>query len=103
MTRDATDSITAEHAPDDGLEECTSCGDLNPEECGEKSDEGWFCNGCLLHALRRSLKEESCEWKLVEKLLLTTCKTSVSYFFFKHNQPDFKYCPYCGKKIVVVE
>ena len=46
-------------------------------------------------------KDDVCEWKVKSNYYVTKCShdTDVMYGL----KQDFKYCPYCGKKIKVVE
>ena len=46
-------------------------------------------------------KDDVCEWKVKSNYYVTKCShdTDVMYGL----KQDFKFCPYCGKKIKVVE
>lgn len=47
--------------------------------------------------------EDVCEWKLDDEEYETGCNQNHIIFDGSLSDNDYKYCPYCGKKIKVVE
>ena len=75
----------------------------------EKANQG-CCNycGCDLYSddaieivKQGVISDDVCEWKVKSNYYVTECShdTDVMYGL----KQDFKFCPYCGKKIKVVE
>ena len=55
----------------------------------------------ILRKYEENKSDDVCEWKVKSNYYVTECShdTDVMYGL----KQDFKYCPYCGKKIKVVE
>ena len=55
----------------------------------------------ILRKYEENTFDDVCEWKVKSNYYVTKCShdTDVMYDL----KQDFKYCPYCGKKIKVVE
>ena len=55
----------------------------------------------ILRKCEENKADDVCEWKVKSNYYVTKCShdTDVMYGL----KQDFKYCPYCGKKIKVVE
>ena len=55
----------------------------------------------ILRKYEENKADDVCEWKVKSNYYVTKCShdTDVMYGL----KQDFKYCPYCGKKIKVVE
>ena len=49
--------------------------------------------------------DDVCEWKIKDKVIYASCnnKQIASAFCWFNECGDYKYCPYCGKKIKTVE
>ena len=58
-------------------------------------------NDIILRKYEENESDDVCEWKVKSNYYVTKCShdTDVMYGL----KQDFKYCPYCGKKIKVVE
>ena len=58
-------------------------------------------NDIILRKYEENKSDDVCEWKVKSNYYVTKCShdTDVMYGL----KQDFKYCPYCGKKIKVVE
>ena len=57
-------------------------------------------NDIILRKYEENKSDDVCEWKVKSNYYVTKCShdTDVMYGL----KQDFKYCPYCGKKIKVV-
>ena len=51
------------------------------------------------------ISDDVCEYKIKDKVIYASCnnKQIASAFCWFNECGDYKYCPYCGKKIKVVE
>ena len=51
------------------------------------------------------ISDDVCEYKIKDKVIYASCnnKQIASAFCWFNECGDYKYCPYCGKKIEVVE
>ena len=51
------------------------------------------------------ISDDVCEYKIKDEVIYTSCnnKSIASAFCWFNECGDYKYCPYCGKKIKVVE
>ena len=58
-------------------------------------------NDIILRKYEENKSDDVCEWKVKSNYYVTKCShdTDVMYGL----KQDFKYCPYCGKRIKVVE
>ena len=58
-------------------------------------------NDIILRKYEENKSDDVCEWKVKSNYYVTKCShdTDVMYGL----KQDFKYCPYCGKKIKVVD
>ena len=58
-------------------------------------------NDIILRKYEENKSDDVCEWKVKSNYYVTECShdTDVMYGL----KQDFKFCPYCGKKIRVVE
>ena len=73
----------------------TKCTDGEPMEIFMDKDN------IILRKYEENTFDDVCEWKVKSNYYVTKCSydTDVMYGL----KQDFKYCPYCGKKIKVVE
>lgn len=51
------------------------------------------------------ISDDVCEYRITDKMIYASCnnKQIASAFCWLNECGDYKYCPYCGKKIEVVE
>ena len=73
----------------------TKCTDGEPMEIFMDKDN------IILRKYEENTFDDVCEWKVKSNYYVTKCShdTDVMYGL----KQDFKFCPYCGKKIKVVE
>ena len=73
----------------------TKCTDGEPMEIFMNKDT------IVMRKYEENKADDVCEWKVKSNYYVTKCShdTDVMYGL----KQDFKYCPYCGKKIKVVE
>ena len=73
----------------------TKCTDGEPMEIFMDKDN------IILRKYEENTFDDVCEWRVKSNYYVTKCShdTDVMYGL----KQDFKYCPYCGKKIKVVE
>ena len=72
----------------------TKCTDGEPMEIFMDKDD------IILRKYEENTSDDVCEWKVKSNYYVTKCShdTDVMYGL----KQDFKFCPYCGKKIKVV-
>lgn len=46
-------------------------------------------------------KKELCVWKKIEDVTVNVYTTTCRYIIFSSDISEYKYCPYCGKKVSV--
>ena len=81
------------------------------ETCNkEKCDTKEICRICVVDDAIEIVKQggvsdDVCEYKIKDKVIYADCnnKQIASAFCWFNECGDYKYCPYCGKKIKVVE
>ena len=73
----------------------TKCTDGKPMEIFMDKDD------IILRKYEENTSDDVCEWKVKSNYYITKClhDTDVMYGL----KQDFKFCPYCGKKIKVVD
>ena len=51
------------------------------------------------------ISDDVCEYRITDKMVYSNCnnKQIASAFCWLNECGDYKYCPYCGKRIKVVE
>ena len=76
----------------------------------EKCDTKEICRICVVDdaieiVKRGGVFDDVCEYKIKDKVIYASCnnKQIASAFCWFNECGDYKYCPYCGKKIKVVE
>ena len=76
----------------------------------EKCDTKEICRICVVDdaieiVKRGGVYDNVCEYKIKDKVIYASCnnKQIASAFCWFNECGDYKYCPYCGKKIKVVE
>lgn len=77
--------------------------DLEAQLQGESKDSEWN-NRLGVDYFKE--KEKTCEWKLEDEeanLYLTECQQRQLIFDGTPKENEYRYCPYCGKKIKVVK
>ena len=64
----------------------------------KKGGKHMICENC-------KRKDDVCEYRITDKMVYASCnnKQIASAFCWFNECGDYKYCPYCGKKIKVVE
>lgn len=84
-------------------ENCESCSFL--EKCA-----GSICcvechNKVIEIVKQGDVSDDVCEYRITDKVVYASCnnKQIASAFCWFNECGDYKYCPYCGKKIKVVE
>lgn len=69
----------------------------------------WQCQSAICDAIEivkhGGVYDNVCEYKIKDKVIYASCnnKQIASAFCWFNECEDYKYCPYCGKKIKVVE
>ena len=81
------------------------------EDSGKRYEDE--CEIAVGRGLRKAIKivnqyvvsDDVCEYKIKDKVIYASCnnKQIASAFCWFNECGDYKYCPYCGKKIKVVE
>ena len=95
----------------DFLKECTKYGNKNAEQQDKSySTMMMYEVADLVEDLIEIVKQGGvydnvCEYKIKDKVIYASCnnKQIASAFCWFNECGDYKYCPYCGKKIKVVE
>ena len=85
--------------------------ELRKQLFGTKNTEGMpmeiFMNkdDIVLRKYEENTSDDVCKWKDKDKVIYASCnnKQIASEFCWFNECGDYKYCPYCGKKIKVVE
>ena len=77
-----------------------SCLD-NAYQRGVKAGAQWLKKKAIEIVKNTGVSDDVCEWKVKSNYYVTECShdTDVMYGL----KQDFKFCPYCSKKIKVVE
>ena len=91
----------------DFLKNCTKYGNKNAKQQAESYNTMMMYEVAdlvddLIEIVKQgSVDDDVCEWKVKSNYYITECShdTDVMYGL----KQDFKFCPYCGKKIKVVE
>ena len=62
-------------------------------------------NDIILRKYEENESDDVCEYKIKDKVIYASCnnKQIVSAFCWFNECGDYKFCPYCGKKIKAVE
>lgn len=88
------------------LEEIRVKKTCNKEKCDEKE----LCRICVVDDAIEIVKQVGvsdyvCKYKIKDEVIYASCnnKQIASAFCWFNECGDYKYCPYCGKKIKVVE
>lgn len=92
-------------------EDCNRYHEWGMHEGYEEAKEKYKCKYCNTEHKECShgntiVIEEVCEWKLFDEETNAYNTTCGGAFWFNDGSPKdngFKYCPYCGRKIKVVE
>ena len=76
------------------------------QHCLDMSD--WQGQSAICDAIeivkQGGVSDDVCEWKIKDKVIYASCnnKQIASAFCWFNECGDYKYCPYCGKKINVM-
>ena len=84
---------------------CLAHCDMFCDKCVQESEQlvEWLEE---LKAIKNGgISDDVCEYKIKDKVIYASCnnKQIASAFCWFNECGDYKYCPYCGKKIEVVE
>ena len=82
-----------------------SCLD-NAYQRGVKAGAKWLKKNAIEIVKQGCVDDDVCEWKLEDEeanLYLTECQQRQLIFDGTPKENNYEYCPYCGKKIKVVE
>lgn len=74
---------------------------LHKQYCAEKDERvfiSWFFNEIVEEYV---IDKEKCQW--IEKKRLLYNSGCSSFYQGETKSPDFKYCPYCGKEIIMIK
>ena len=81
------------------------CGGKSRRELCEHCEEYIMFNKNIKIVKQGGAYDDVCEYKIKDKVIYSSCnnKQIASAFCWFDECGDYKYCPYCGKKIKVVE
>ena len=77
------------------------------ENCKYENEDiaGVHCINCVHNASDNFEPKEVCEYRITDKMVYASCnnKQIASAFCWLNECGDYKHCPYCGKKIKIVD